>query len=141
LYLVGLDGTVSVVVFDIDAHVRSKEQALDEVRTICQALLSRGAEYERNFLVEDSGNGFHIFLFIEPITSVHAGKWGMHLLDSLGLRLDPQFRSVLPPPTGGLGARGLGPLIRLALGVHPKNGTRSRFLALEEFTSKERIIR
>ena len=141
LYLVGLDGTVSVLVFDIDAHVRSKEQALDEVRIICQALLLRGAEYERNFLVEDSGNGFHIWVFIEPMVSISVGLWATRLLSSLGLRPDPQYRSVLPPPTGGLGAKGLGPLIRLPLGLHPKNGARSQFLAVEEVIPKERIIR
>src|SRR5207245_9773714 len=117
LYLVGLDGMVSVIVLDIDAHVRPKEQAFDEVRRICEAVRQRDAVYGRNFLVEDSGSGFHMFLFIEPTTSVHAGKWGMRLLDSLGLRLDPQFRSVLSPPTGGLGTTWLCTPTRLPRGL------------------------
>ena len=37
--------------------------------------------------------------------------------------------------------KGLGPLVRMPLGVHPKNGSTSRFFAVEEITSKERIIR
>jgi len=141
LYLVDLNGTVSVLVFDIDAHVRTKDRALVEVRRICDALHQLGAAYERNFVVEDSGNGFHIFLFIQPIVSVHAGVWGKRMLDALGLGIDPQYRSVLPPPTGGLGTKGLGPLIRLPLGLHPKTGTRSRFLAAEEVLSGERVLR
>ncbi len=132
VYLVELDGTVSLVVFDVDAHVRSKECALDEVRAICRELVTRGAEYERNFIVEDSGNGYHVWVFVEPLPSVHAGTWGTRLLNSIGLKPDSQFRSVIPPATGGLGPKGLGPLVRLPLGVHPKSGLRSRFLDAEE---------
>jgi len=36
--------------------------------------------------------------------------------------------------------RGLGPLVRLPLDLHPKNGSRSRFLEMEEIVSKERVM-
>ena len=126
------DGSVATVAFDVDAHCRSKEEALTEVRRICIALEREGAVSDRNFLVEDSGRGYHLWVFIQPASASHSGSWGAKLLDTLNLKPDPKLRSVIPPATGGIGPRKLGPLVRLPLGAHPKNGARSRFLTLEE---------
>ncbi len=130
LYLVGQDGTTSLLVFDIDAHQRSKEEALAEVQRVVRELRAAGAEFGRNFVVEDSGGGFHVWTFIEAMPAEAAGCWGKGLLTRLGLNLDPEYRSVIP--SGGVGPKGLGPLVRLPLGIHPKRRTRSCFLEAEE---------
>jgi hypothetical protein len=142
VYPIRLDGRVRFLALDVDITHRALEEAVSSPQhaaALRSAVHATGLELRDALralgfdpLLEDSGHrGRHLWIFFDPpLPAERIHELGSRLL----LRLSPLLPlglslEVFPKqPDRTRGARGLGNLIKLPLGVHRKSGRRSLLL-------------
>lgn len=140
VYPIRLDGTCLFCALDLDIVRPVLEQARREqelARQVRAEVSASTAEISAALtaahlphLIEDSGyKGRHFWFF--PAVPEHAATLvalGRAVTALIASHLSPHLRAEWFPKAGGAGAKGLGNLIKLPLGVHRRTGRRSCFV-------------
>jgi hypothetical protein len=138
VYLVRLDNTVTVFAIDVDITKRAIAAARGSVEEARRLKGLAGAEARRLHdqlaalgiasLLEDSGyKGRHLWIFLEdPEPASVVRQFGTLVLSRFGVASRDLHAEFFPKQASV--ASGIGNLIKLPLGIHRKNGRRSRLL-------------
>lgn len=114
VYQLDRDSRVRWVCFDFDAHGGGKEEAKANALRLLSYLRGMRA-YEKACLLEDSGGGYHVWLFFaEPVPASGAKYLAERLLDGAGVRAE------VFPKQEALPEEGFGSLVKLPLGRNRK---------------------
>lgn len=140
VYPIRLDGTWLFCALDIDLHravlaeAQRHREAAQRVRRELAEATATAAELAASLglhpLVEDSGyKGRHLWIpLAEPLHASRLVALGRALLQRLTALMPASCQLEWFPKAARAGAKGLGNLIKLPLGIHRRTGRRSQFL-------------